>query len=66
MDMLKLAILAFVAGGVVLSFLKVTAVEAILFSAIAMTIVTVIAVVRYKVDPPPKKKPPVDKGPSIK
>lgn len=66
MDTMKLAILAFVAGGIVLSFAKVSPVQAILISAVAMTIITVIAVIRYKVDPPKKNKPPTDKGPSIK
>ncbi len=69
MDLLKLAILAFIAGGVVLYMANVSAVHAILISAVVMTIVTVIAVIRYKVDPPAKKPKPgggnVGKGPTI-
>jgi len=68
MDTLKLAVLAFIAGGIVLYMANVSTVNAILISAVVMTIFTVIAVVRYKVDPPPKKKPGEDlhKGPTIK
>lgn len=67
MDTLKLAILAFTAGGIVLYMANVNMVNAILISAVVMTIVTTIAVIRYKVDPPKKKPGPnVDKGPTIK
>ena len=68
MDTLKLAILAFIAGGIVLYMANVSTVNAILISAVVMTIFTVIAVVRYKVDPPAKKKPDhdINKGPTIK
>ncbi len=67
MDLLKLAMLAFVAGGIVLYMADVRAEQAILISAIVMTVVTVIAVIRYKVDPPASKPDDddVDKGPTI-
>lgn len=67
MDTLKLSILAFIAGGIVLYMADVSTVNAILISAVVMTVVTAVAVVRYKVDPPKKKPgPDVHKGPTIK
>ncbi len=67
MDTLKLAILACVAGGIVLYMANVSIINAILISALVCILVTVVAVIRYKVDPPPPKptdhKPP---GPTIK
>ena len=67
MDTLKLAILAFIAGGIVLYMAQVSMVNAILISAAVMTIVTIIAVARYKVAPPKKKPgPDINRGPSIK
>lgn len=65
MDILKLAILAFVAGGIVLFMANVSTVNAILISAGACTVVTAIAVIRYKVDPPKKKPDDTPKGPTI-
>ena len=67
MDLLKLAILAFAAGGIVLYMANVSAVNAILISAVVMTIVTTLAVMRYKVDKPRKKPgPDAEQGPTIK
>lgn len=67
MDTLKLAILAFIAGGIVLFMANVSMVNAILISAVVMTIVTTIAVCRYKVDSPGKKpRPGKDQGPPVK
>ena len=67
MDTLKLAILAFVAGGIVLYMANVNMVNAILISAVVMTFVTIIAVARYKVAPPKKKPgPDKDRGTTIK
>lgn len=67
MDTLKLAILAFIAGGIVLFMADVSMVNSILISSVVMTVVTIIAVVRYKVDPPKKKHgPDTEQGPTIK
>jgi len=67
MDILKLAILAFTAGGIVLYMANVSTVHAILISGAACIVVTTIAVIRYKVDPPkPKPDDKTPKGPTIK
>jgi len=66
MDTLKLAILAFIAGGIVLYMAKVTTVHAILISGAVCIVVTTIAVIRYKVDPPKPKGDDTPKGPTIK
>jgi hypothetical protein len=65
MDTLKLAILAFIAGGIVLYIANVSTVHAILISSAVCIVVTVIAVVRYKVDPPKPKKTDKPQGPTI-
>lgn len=67
MDTLKLAILAFVAGGIVLYMADVSTVKAILISGGVCIIATTIAVIRYKVDPPkPKGDDQLPKGPTIR
>ena len=67
MDILKLAVLAFVAGGIVLFMAEVSTVHAILISGAVCIVVTTIAVIRYKVDPPqPKQDDDIPKGPTIK
>lgn len=66
MDMLKLAILAFIAGGIVLSMANVTANHAILISAVVMIIVTIIAIIRSGTNPREKKQDNTPKGPTIK
>lgn len=67
MDMLKLAILAFIAGGIVLYMANVSTVHAILISGLVCIVVTVIAVVRYKVGGPAPKSKDGEKpqGPTI-
>jgi len=66
MDALKLTILAFIAGGIVLYMADVSTVHAILISAAVCTVVTTIAVIRYQVDPPKPKPEEKIKGPTIK
>lgn len=66
MDTLKIAILAFVAGGIVLFLAKVSAIHAILISGAVCIIVTTVAVIRYKVDPPKPRTEDTPKGPTIK
>lgn len=66
MDTLKLAILAFIAGGIVLYMADVSTVHAILISGAVCIVVTTIAVIRYKVDPPKPKPDDTPKGPTIK
>lgn len=66
MDTLKLAILAFIAGGIVLYMAEVSTVHAILISGAICIVVTTIAVIRYKVDPPKPKPDDTPKGPTIK
>ena len=66
MDLLKLAILAFIAGGIVLYMADVSAEKSIMISAMVMSVVTLIAVIRYKIDPPAKKPDKdADQGPTI-
>lgn len=66
MDTLKLAILAFIAGGIVLYMADVSTVHAILISGAVCIVVTTIAVIRYKVDPPKPKPDDTPDGPTIK
>ncbi|HAS81489.1 MAG TPA: hypothetical protein DCS43_02120 [Verrucomicrobia bacterium] len=66
MDVLKLTILAFIAGGIVLFMADVSIINAILISAAVCTVITTIAVIRYQVDPPKPKPDEKVKGPTIK
>ncbi len=66
MDTLKIAILAFIAGGIVLYMANVSTIHAILISGAVCMIVTLVAVIRYKVDPPKPKQDDTPKGPTIK
>jgi hypothetical protein len=66
MDTLKMAILAFIAGGIVLYMANVSTIHAILISGAVCIIVTIVAVIRYKVDPPKPKHDDTPKGPTIK
>lgn len=65
MDTLKLAILAFVAGGIVLYMANVSTVNAILISSAVCAVVTVIAVIRYRTAPPKPGKDDKPQGPTI-
>lgn len=65
MDTFKLAILAFIAGGIVLYMANVSTVNAILISSAVCTVATVIAVIRYRTVPPKTKKDDKPQGPTI-
>ncbi len=65
MDTLKLAILACIAGGMVLYMANASIVQSILISAGVCIVVTIVAVIRYKVDPPTPKKDDTPDGPTI-
>lgn len=66
MDTLKLAILAFIAGGIVLYMADVSIERSILISAVVCTIFTTIAVIRHKNHPPRKQKKQPPEGPTIR
>ncbi len=66
MDVLRLAILAFIAAGVLLAISGVSAVRAVLISGGVTLIVMVIAIIRYCRTPTPKKEDDVARGPTIK
>jgi hypothetical protein len=67
MDILKLSILAFVAGGIVLYMAEVSTVHAILISGAICIVVTAIAVIRYRIDPPKENdNDDTPDGPTIK
>ena len=65
MDTLKLAVLAFIAGGVVLYMADVSTVNAILISALVSTVVMIIAVLRCKEGPPKPRNDAGDSGPTF-
>ena len=66
MDVLRLAILAFIAAGIVLAISGVSAVHAVMISGGVTLIVMVIAIIRSRRAPPPKKEDDVARGPTIK
>lgn len=66
MDVLRLAILAFIAAGIVLAISGVSAVRAVMISGAVTLIVMVIAVIRSRRAPPPKPKDDISRGPTIK
>jgi len=67
MDILKLAILAFIAAGIVLAISGVSAVHAILISGGVTAVVMAIAVIRNRYrNPDPEPKDDIPHGPTIK
>jgi hypothetical protein len=68
MDVLKLAILAFIAAGIVLSIAGLSAVQSILISGAVTAVVMVIAVIRSRINDrkPPREDNDTSYGPSIK
>ncbi len=66
MDVLRLAILAFIAAGIVLAISGVSAVRAIMISGGVTLVVMVIAIIRCCRAPTPKKKDDIPPGPTIK
>jgi quinol-cytochrome oxidoreductase complex cytochrome b subunit len=66
MDVLKLAILAFIAAGIVLSIAGLSAVQSILISGAVTAVVMVIAVIRSRInDKRPKPEEDDSYGPTI-
>jgi hypothetical protein len=66
MDVLRLAVLAFLAAGVVLAMSGVSAVRAVLIAGGTTLVVMVIAVIRLSRAPETKEEEDTPKGPTIK
>jgi drug/metabolite transporter (DMT)-like permease len=66
MDVLRLAILAFVAAGIVLAISGVSAVMAVIISGSVTAVVMLIAVVRNHRRPRQEPKDDIPRGPTIK
>ncbi|MBT3193642.1 MAG: hypothetical protein HN341_13920 [Verrucomicrobia bacterium] len=65
MDILRLAILAFIATGIVLAMSNVSAVKAVIISGSLTAIVMLIAIIRDRRRPAQKKEDDTPHGPTI-